>query len=256
MLHDVLEVDDKVKILMEGRERRQMCVTGRRMYARGLVVAAEGNLSVRLDAQHILMTPSGRCKGRLTPKDMVVTDLNGRVCAGTGLPSSEIQMHLLFYRLRPDVRAICHAHPTTATAFATAGRSLEEAVLPEVIVGLGKIPLAPYGTPGTWELCAGLEPLVSHFDAILLENHGVVTCGPDLSTAYYRMETVEQFARVMLTAELLGGPHLLARAEVQKLVAARPRYGIPVRRESVELPVTVERTDDRVGQPAALQGLH
>jgi L-fuculose-phosphate aldolase len=240
MIHDdFMEIDEKYEVLMEGKQRRELSVIGRRMYARGLVVAAEGNLSVRLDAHHILMTPSGRCKGRLTPKDMVVTDLDGRVQAGTGAPSSEILMHLLFYRARPDVRAICHAHPPTATAFATAGRALEEAVLPEIIVGLGKIPLAPYGTPGTWELCAGLEPLVSNYDAILLENHGVVTCGPDLSAAYYRMETVEQFARVMLTAELLGGPHLLPRTEVLKLVAARPRYGVAVRRENLELPVAL-----------------
>jgi L-fuculose-phosphate aldolase len=139
-----------------------------------------------------------------------------------------MQMHLLYYHARPDVRAICHAHPSTATAFAAAGRALEAAVLPEVVVDLGKIPLAPYGTPGTWELCAGLDLLVRKFDAVLLENHGVVTCGPDLNAAYNRMETVEQCARVMLTAELLGGPRLLPRAEVQKLVAGRtPRLPCP-----------------------------
>jgi L-fuculose-phosphate aldolase len=130
-------------------------------------------------------------------------------------------MHLLYYRLRPDVRSICHAHPPVATGFAAAGRALEDAVLPEVVSVLGKIPLAPYGTPGTWELCAKIEPLVPGHDAILLENHGVVTCGPDLTTAYQHMETVEHFARVMLTAEALGGPRLLTRAEVQELDTAK-----------------------------------
>lgn len=206
---------------IERHHRRQICRVGRWMYSRGYVVASEGNLSVRLADDRILVTPSGACKGRLKLETLLVTDLSGEVVCGTGRPSSELLMHLLFYRSRPDVNAICHAHPPTATGFATAGRALEEPVLPEVVVDLGKIPLARYGTPGTWDLCAGLEPLVNDHDAILLENHGVVTCGPDLSTAFQRMETVEQFARVMLTAELLGGPHLLSRIEVQKLIVAR-----------------------------------
>ncbi len=215
------------------------------MYTRGYVVASEGNLSVRLDDDRILVTPAGTCKGRLAMGDLLVTNLDGEVVRGGGRPSSEIMMHLLFYRSRPDVKAICHAHPSTATGFAAAGRSLEETVLPEVIVGLGKIPLAAYGTPGTWELCAGLEPLVQDHDAILLENHGVVTCGPDLGTAFQRMETVEQFARVMLTAKLLGGPHLLPRAEVQKLIAASPRCATATRNEELVLSFTAESVRNR-----------
>jgi L-fuculose-phosphate aldolase len=249
MVQEIVGGDQEDKILIEKEQRREICTVGRRMYARGLVVAAEGNLSVRLDAQRILVTPAGSCKGRLAPEDLLITDLEGKVLSGTRRPSSEMQMHLIYYRSRPDVRAICHAHPPTATGFAAAGRALEEAVLPEVIVGLGKIPLAPYGTPGTWELCAGLEPLVHNYDAILLENHGVVTCGSDLSTAHQRLETVEQFARVMLTAELLGGPHLLPREEVQKLIAARPRYGVSCPGESWDMPVTAEPARDRVAAP-------
>jgi len=132
-----------------------------------------------------------------------------------------------------------------------AGRALEDAVLPEVIVGLGKIPLAPYGTPGTWELCAGLEPLAKKYDAILLENHGVVTCGPDLATAYQRLETVEQFARILLVAEALGGPHILPDAEVQKLIAARPRYRASSPQNSVKLPLTSESLEDGVDRSPA-----
>jgi L-fuculose-phosphate aldolase len=191
------------------------------MYGRGLVVACEGNLSARLDPERILVTPTGVCKGHLAPEDLLVTDPSGAVMFGTGRPSSEILMHLLFYTLRPDVHAVCHAHPPTATGFAAAGRAMEEAVLPEVVMDLGHIPLAPYGTPGTWELSKGLEPLIPKHDAILLENHGVVTCGQDLTTAYQRMETVEQFARILLTAEFLGGPRLLSRANLEKLTAAR-----------------------------------
>ncbi|HZV86754.1 MAG TPA: class II aldolase/adducin family protein [Candidatus Binatus sp.] len=228
----------------EKQYRRQICRIGRWMYSRGHVVASEGNLSVRLDEQRILVTPSGTCKGRLKSEELLVTDLSGEVVCGRGRPSSEILMHLLYYRARPDVRAICHAHPPTATGFAAAGRALEEPVLPEVIAGLGKIPLASYGTPGTWELCAGLEPLVHNYDAVLLENHGVVTCGPDLGTAYQRMETVEQFARVMLTAALLGGPHLLQRADVQKLIASSPLHQTSRPTESIVLPLAVESARD------------
>jgi L-fuculose-phosphate aldolase len=230
----------------ERQRRRLICRIGRWMYTKGYVVANEGNLSVRLDEDRILVTPAGTCKGRLKLEQLLVTDLSGEVVYGTGAPSSEIQMHLLYYRSRPDVRAVCHAHPSTATGFAAAGRALEEPVLPEVVVGLGKIPLAPYGTPGTWELCAGLEPLVKNHDAILLENHGVVTCGSDLLTAYQRMETVEQFAKVMLTAELLGGPHLLQRAEVRKLIAAKPRGEPALLRGSFELPLGAEAARDRL----------
>jgi L-fuculose-phosphate aldolase len=228
----------------EMQHRRHICRIGRWMYTRGHVVASEGNLSVRLDEQRILVTPSGTCKGRLKPEGLLITDLSGEVICGTGRPSSEMLMHLLYYRCRPDVHAICHGHPPTATGFAAAGRALEEPVLPEIIAGLGKIPLASYGTPGTWELCAGLEPLVHNYDAVLLENHGVVTCGPDLGTAYQRMETVEQFARVMLTAELLGGPHLLQRADVQKLMAASPRRQTSRPRESFVMPLTVQSARD------------
>ena len=214
-------VSDGKGLDVERELRRQICSVGRRMYGQRLVVACEGNLSARLDPDRILVTPTGVCKGHLAPQDLLVTDPSGAVIYGTGRPSSEISMHLLFYSLRPDVHAVCHAHPPTATGFAAAGRAMEEAVLPEVIMDLGNIPLAPYGTPGTGELLKGLEPLIPKHQAILLENHGVVTCGQDLTTAYHRMETVEQFARILVTAESLGGPRLLSRTEVQKLIAAR-----------------------------------
>jgi len=231
---------------IEHRHRVEICAIGQQMYERGYVIACEGNLSVRLDADRILLTPAGACKGNLAPQDLLVTDLNGAVVCGTGRPSSEIQMHLLYYCSRPDVRAVCHGHPPTATGFAVAGRALEEAILPEVVISLGKVPLAPYGMPGTRELCAGLEPLVPNHDAILLENHGVVTGGKDLITAYYHMETVERFACVLQTAESLGGPHLLSPVEVQKLIKARSRYGVLGREDSVEQLLTSESANDSV----------
>lgn len=197
--------------------RCELCRTGRSMYRHGFVVACEGNLSVRLGSERLLVTPRGAHKGRLTPGDLSLTDLDGAAVCGSPKPSSEIGMHLLYYRLRPDVQAICHAHPPMATGFAAAGRALEELVLPEVVTGLGGIPLAPYGTPGTSELCASLQSLVKDHDAILLENHGVVTCGPTLDLAYQRLEIVEHFARILMTAELLGGPRLLTADAVRRL---------------------------------------
>ena len=195
------------------------------MYERELIVAAEGNLSVRLADGNILATPACMNKGMLKPEDLVITDLGGKQLFGSRKPSTELAMHLLFYRLRPDINAVCHAHPVAATGFAAAGRGLDLALLPEVIVDLGQVPLVPYATPGTPGLSAALEPFVPHFDAFLLANHGAVTCGPDLRTAFFRMETVEHSAKIMLVAQLVGQPALLSSTEVAKLAATRGRNG-------------------------------
>jgi L-fuculose-phosphate aldolase len=228
----------------EERHRREICAAGRWMYERGLIVACDGNISVRLAPNRILTTPTCMNKGMLEPGDLVVTDLEGRQISGEKKFSSELAMHLLFYRMRPDVQAICHAHPPTATGFAVAGRALDQALLPEVIIGLCQIPLVRYGTPGTAELSAALEPFVAHYDAMLLANHGAVTCGPDLLTAFFRMETIEHAAKITQSAEMAGTPELLSGREVAKLMAARSRYfvaGPPS--GGAELPVTSDSVD-------------
>src|SRR5262250_3599147 len=234
----------------EEQHRREICTTGRWMYQREYIVACEGNVSVRLDDGRILTTPTCMNKGCLSPEDLVITDLDGHTCVGNRRVSSEILMHLLFYRMRPDVNAVCHAHPVTATGFAVAGRALNKALLPEVIVGLGQVPLVQYATPGTPELSAALEPFVPHYDALLLANHGAVTCGPDLLTAFFRMETIEHSAKITLAAELAGEPVLLSGREVAKLMAARPRYFVsPPPGGGAELPMTSEggeSAEDRV----------
>lgn len=218
---------------------RDICVAGRWMYEHEYIVASEGNISVRLSDGRILTTPTCMNKGMLSPEDLVVTDLEGRQLAGERKVSSELAMHLLFYRMRPDVNAVCHAHPPTATGFAVAGRGLTQALLPEVVVGLGQVPLVQYATPGTPELSAALEPFVPHYDALLLANHGAVTCGPDLLTAFFRMETIEHCAKITLAAELAGDPVLLSGREVAKLMAARPRYFVsPPPGGGAELPIT------------------
>jgi L-fuculose-phosphate aldolase len=234
----------------EEQHRHELCLIGRWMYERGYIVAAEGNLSIRLDASRILTTPTCINKGMMSPGDLVIMDLDGRHLCGDRKISSEAGMHLLFYRMRPDVHAVCHGHPATATGFAVAGQGLDQALLPEVVVSLGKIPLVRYATPGTPDLSAVLEPYIPHYDALLLANHGAVTCGPDLQTAFFRMETLEHFAKITLAARLAGDPQLLSTREVAKLMAARARYHVtPPPGGGAELPETCdtgENTTDEV----------
>lgn len=208
--------------------RRGIVEAGRRLYARELVGGSEGNVSVRLDGARVLTTPSGACKGFLDPDALVVTDMSGRPFAGAGNPSSELKMHLRIYALRDDVRAIVHAHPPTATGFAIAGRPLDECVVPEVIATLGWVPIVPYGTPSTEELADSLTPYIQAHDALLLANHGAVSYGATLERAVNAMESIEQAARSMLVAHLLGRVNRLSREDVDRLLAL-DAYGIPVR---------------------------
>jgi L-fuculose-phosphate aldolase len=178
---------------------------------------------------------------------LVITDLDGKKLAGRRNPSSELNMHLLIYRRRPDVNAVCHAHPPTATGYAAAGIALNKALISEVVLALGCIPVARYGTPGTPELSEALEPLVQQYDAILMANHGVVTYGGDLLTAFFRMETVEHFAQVSLVTELLGKQVLLSGGDVEKLLAARVRYGSTTAAQvGPTCPVTSDAGPDRI----------
>jgi L-fuculose-phosphate aldolase len=210
----------------EEQHRVDICIAGRWLYEQGFVPSTDGNLSIRLSENRILTTPSGTCKGRLDPGDAVVTDLEGRRIKGRCEPSTELGMHLLVYRLRSDVNAVCHAHPPIATGFAAAGISLEKPLIAEMVVNLGPVPLAPYGEPGTSDLGASLEPFVEKHDAILMANHGVVTYGADLLTAFRRMECVEHCARIALVTELLGKQSLLSGRDVEKLLAAHHRLKI------------------------------
>jgi len=209
----------------EDEHRREICTAGRWIHGRAFVASTDGNISIRLDSRRVLTSPTGISKGLMSPDDMVITDLRGRKLAGRREPSSELAMHLLIYVRRPDVNAVCHAHPPIATAHAAAGLPLNKALLSEIVLSLGCVPVAQYGTPGTPELSDALEPLVQNYDAILLANHGVVTCGADLLTAFFRMETVEHFAQVSLATELLGKQVLLSGRDVEKLLTARARYG-------------------------------
>ncbi len=210
----------------EEHARAAIVEIGRRLHAREFVASNDGNVSVRLDADRLLTTPTGVSKGFMTPDMLVVTDFEGRKLAGGRNPSSELLMHLAVYRHRPEVNAVVHAHPPVATGFAVAGIELNRAVLAEVVTTLGSIPIADYGTPSTHELADAVERHIATHDGLLLANHGALTVSRDLMSAYYKMETVEHFARISLVARLLGGERLLSREEVARLQSLRGTYGI------------------------------
>jgi L-fuculose-phosphate aldolase len=210
----------------ESTLRADIVEVGRRMYARGYTASNDGNISVRLGPERLLMTPKSVCKGFMTPDMMCITDLEGRKLQGDRDPSSEMLMHLEVYRQRPDAQAVVHAHPPTATGFAVAGIPLDRAVLAEVLTTLGSIPIAEYATPSTRELPEAVRKYIKAHDGMLLANHGALTVGADLYGAYYKMETIEHFAKISLVARLLGRENLLSREEVMRLQELRGSYGI------------------------------
>lgn len=208
----------------EDELRREIVEVGRWVHERGFVSGYDGNISARLDSHRILSTPTTISKGLMAVDDLVVVDYEGRKISGRRNVTSELAMHLLIYKRRSDIMAVVHAHPPTATGYAAAGIPLNKALVSEIVLTFGCIPLAPYGTPGTPALSEALLPLVGSYDAILMANHGVVTYGPDLLRAYFKMETVEHFAKVSLVTEQLGRQVLLSDAEVDKLLTARAAY--------------------------------
>jgi len=230
----------------EATLRAQIVEVGRRLYARGYTASNDGNISARLDDDRLLMTPKSVCKGFMDVAMMCITDLDGRKLSGDRDPSSEMQMHLEVYRQRPDVEAVVHAHPPTATGFAVAGIPLDRAVLAEVVTTLGSVPIADYATPSTKELPEAVRKYVKAHDGMLLANHGALTVGADLFSAYYKMETIEHFAKISLVARLLGGERLLSRQEVERLQGLRGMYGIAA-------PAPICPPDEALGDPASCQ---
>ncbi|MEZ5418953.1 MAG: class II aldolase/adducin family protein [Vicinamibacterales bacterium] len=210
----------------ERQSRLDIVEVGRRLWMRGFVASNDGNISVRLGPDRLLTTPKSVSKGFMSPDMLVVTDMEGRKVHGDRDASSELKMHLEVYRQRPDVGAVVHAHPATATGFAVAGVPLTRAVLAEVITTLGGIPIAEYATPSTAELPAAISGHIRAHDGLLLANHGALAVAQDLFTAYHRMETIEHFARISLVARQLGREHLLSRDEVARLQGLRGMYGI------------------------------
>jgi L-fuculose-phosphate aldolase len=197
--------------------RRLLVDIGRRLEAKGLIVAAEGNLSVRLGGHAFLVTPSGVPKGALRPQDLLVVDRHGR-CT-TGRPTSEWPMHRALYEARPDIGAVCHAHPPWATAFSVAGRDLDGGILTETEAMLPRVPLAARAMPGTEEVPASVAPWIRQHDAVMLGSHGVVAVGQDPEAAFARLETVERLAQVTLLAEVAAGRGAVDAATLRDLAS-------------------------------------
>jgi L-fuculose-phosphate aldolase len=225
--------------------RQRIVEIGRLMYQKGWIAANDGNVSVRLSSDRILATPTRVSKGMMREEDLIICDMEGNRVSGDRERTTEILMHLAIYQTRPDVQAVVHAHPPVSTGFAVAGRPLDLALLPEVVIYLGSVPLAAYGLPGTTELTEALKPFIPSYDALLMANHGVVTYGSDLWRAFFNMEMVEHFARISLVSELLGGPKVLPREEVQRLASARSRYGSQTPCSGQSGPVAAEDMADR-----------
>jgi L-fuculose-phosphate aldolase len=208
----------------EQTARREIVRVGQLMYERSYVVSSDGNVSVRLDDGRIIATPTQTCKGRMTEEMLAVTDLEGKPL-NDRRASSELAMHLLIYGERSDVRAVCHAHPPHGSAFAAAGLAIDQPILSEVILTLGCVPLAEYGTPSTDELTDAMRPLVKHHNALLMANHGAVAYGADLWQAFDRLETLEHTAKIAILSRLLGGARNLPPDSIEKLIHIREQAG-------------------------------
>ena len=204
--------------------RREMIRVCHLMYERSYVVSSDGNVSLRLDDGRILATPTMTCKGRMTEDLLAVTDHSGN-SLNDRRASSELAMHLLIYRERPDVKAVCHAHPPHGTAFAVAGLAIDQPILSEVILTLGCVPLASYGTPSTNELTDAMRPLVKHHNALLMANHGAVAYGDDIWQAWDRLETLEHTAKIAILSRILGGSRNLPAQAIEKLINVREAAG-------------------------------
>jgi len=190
---------------------------GKRLAERGLIAGSDGNISVRLDGNRILITPSGRAKGRLTENELAVTDLDGRQIKGDCPASSESPMHLFVYRNRPEVTACIHSHAPYATACAVSGMGLPANVLPEVVLFVGDIPLTDYAAAGTEAVPESLAPFIEKNNSFLLRNHGLLTIGRTLEEAYNRHETVEHYARIIHLARQQGQVNTLPAEEIERL---------------------------------------
>ncbi|MDX9701478.1 MAG: class II aldolase/adducin family protein [Candidatus Auribacterota bacterium] len=212
--------------------RQQMVDIGNIMYKRGYVVATDGNISVRIGKDAVLITPSGVAKGTMEPSDIVIMSLCGKKLSGKHKPSSEYKLHLAVYSKRPDVQAVIHAHPPLCTALTLAGVALDKPLLPEVVLALGYIPTAPYGTPSTDEVPRSIEPYIATCDAILMERHGSVTVGVSLTDAYNKLEKLEHYAQTVIHAMQIGSVQPISPENIEKLSAMRESYRSHIRKQA------------------------
>lgn len=213
------EIEDKLK--------ETICEIGRLLFTRGMVASNDGNISCRTPDGNVLVTPTGVSKGAMSPDMILKCDMSGNVLSGRWKKTSELPMHLRAYAERPDIQAVVHAHPPTATGFACAGEPLDDYVATEAVYALGCVPVAPYGTPSTSEVPDSIGPLLADYDAIMLEFHGVLTVGADLMAAYYLMESVEQYAKICLIVRQIAPKRMMPREVIEKFLDIRKKANIP-----------------------------
>ncbi len=207
-----------MRLTEEDKTREQIVETGRRLYMKDFVAANDGNISVKLTENELLITPAGVSKGFMSPEQIVKIDMSGRVISGISKPTSEMKMHLAVYRIREDVNAVVHAHPPAVTGFAAAGKALDKIILPEVILSLGsRIELCEYATPTTDEVPGAVSKKIGTSNALILSNHGALTVGSELMQAHYRMETLEAVAKITFYAKMLGNENALTDRQIKKL---------------------------------------
>lgn len=208
--------------------REEICDICHKMWQLGWVAANDGNVSAKLPDGTFLATPTGISKSFITPEKLVRIDSTGKVLEALEgyRPSSEIKMHLKCYAEREDVGGVLHAHPPVATGFAVANKPLDEYSMIETVIAIGSVPVTPYGTPSTDEVPKAIEPYLQEHDVMLLQNHGALSVGSDVLTAYYRMETLELFAKISLNAHLLGGAQELSKENIDRLISMREQYKV------------------------------
>jgi len=206
---------------MPAEPRRQIVEVGLRLQERGFLAGSDGNISLRMEHNRILITPAGKPKGRLDPADLIIVSLDGQKLEGSGSPTTEMAMHLAIYRARPEINACVHTHPPYATAFAVAGIPLPDDILPEVVVFVGPVPICEYAPPGTEAVPRSLSPYIETHHAFLLRNHGLLTIGRSLEEASNRHETVEHYAQILWLARQLGDWNRIPKEDFQRLTRIR-----------------------------------
>lgn len=216
MMNNYPKDDDAKRLIVE---------IGRRMYMKNFVAANDGNISCKVDDETIFTTPTGISKGFMSESEIVKMRLDGKIISqGKIGPSSEVKMHLKIYNESPDVSAVCHAHPPVATAFSVAGISLNQSTYSGAIINLGEVPCVPYEIPGSQALADSIAPYVSNYNAVLLANHGAVTWGNSLIDAWYKMESLEHYAMIiMYTNNIIGKANELSASQVDALIKIREK---------------------------------
>lgn len=210
----------------EIKVRSAICEIGQKLYDKGFVAANDGNISVKIDEKTILITPTGVSKGGMKPEDMIKMTLDGEILSNNGRPSSEVKMHIQVYKSNPQVKSVVHAHPPIATAFAVARVPMERAILAEAVVNLGIVPVAEFAMPGTQEVPDSIKPYVLDYNAVLLANHGLLTWGRDLTEAFFRMESVEHYGKILLYVNQIGDPKEFNCTEITQLIDIRKSIGV------------------------------